>query len=68
MDAEAEAAIRKAFQDAPPYNAQTIPERAKEHLNDLARGQERIYRTIEEMVKNGTLDAAPQRWKDWRLI
>ncbi|MEI6644150.1 MAG: hypothetical protein WCL10_19195 [Novosphingobium sp.] len=68
MDDEAEAAIKRAFEKGEPYNSTTIPDRAREELNDRVQGPERISAEIERMVNRGELQAPCEPWKDWVLL
>lgn len=68
MDDEAEAAIRRAFEKGEPYNSTTIPDRAREELDDPLLGPERIGAAIEGMVTRGELQAPNEPWKDWALL
>lgn len=67
IDVAAEKAIRQAFEDDPPYNSTTIPQRALDVLDDRDAGTERVFEAIGAMSERGALDAPSDPWRDWKL-
>lgn len=68
MDQEAEQAIRDVMKGSGPHNVRTVPVRATKTLNDRLNGSSRVYKSIDDMVARGDLEAHKEPYKDWRLL